>query len=91
MLNISSRKRSVFKEEILLQRENVQESATKPGENAAQGRNVHEMAPKRGEDALQEKNVPESTLKPGENTAAGRRGSTDATKNALPIREGVSY
>jgi len=44
------------------------------------------MASKCGGNALQEENVLESTPKPGETTAAGRRGSTDATKNAIPIK-----
>ena len=35
---------------------------------------------------LQRGNVPETTLKPGETAVAGRRGSTDATKNAIPIK-----
>ena len=60
--------------------------APKCGENAAQGRNVHEMTSKRGGNTAQEKNVPESTPKPGETTAVERRGSTDATKNAIPIK-----
>ena len=35
---------------------------------------------------LQRENVPRSTPKSGETAAAERRGSTDATKNALPIK-----
>jgi len=64
---ISSRKRSVFKEEILLQRGNVPKTTTKPGENAAQGRNIHEKVPKHGGNAPQEKNIHEMTSERGEN------------------------
>ena len=58
--------------------------------------NVEEMHPKRKmswkapqnreELRLQRENVLETTPKPGETTAVGRRGSTDATKNAIPIK-----
>ena len=74
-----------------LQEKNVHEMTSERGGNAVQEENVHEMASKRGGNAPQEGNVLENTPKPGETTAVGHRGSTDATKNALPIREGVSY
>ena len=69
-----------------LQEKNVHEMTSERGGNAVQEENVHEMASKRGGNAPQEENVLESTPKPGETTVAERRGSTDATKNALPTK-----
>lgn len=64
--------------------QNVEEMHSKKKMSWKPPQNQEKPQPQRG-------NVPGSATKSGENEAAERRGSTDATKNAVPTRDGVFY
>ena len=86
-----------LKEEISTKRyQNMEEMHLKRKMSMEWPQNVEEMHSKRKmsrkapqnreEPPPQRRNVLENTPKPRETAAAERRGSTDATKNALPIK-----